>query len=266
MSINIIIKALNEADHIEMAIKSALIAAEPLGGEVILADSGSTDGTIEIAMRFPVQIVQLSDWTEKSCGIGPELGFRQCKFPYVAIIDGDMEMDPDFGIIALAFLKDHPDHAGVSGQIVEKSLDQLEYKRRDVRKPADMNPGDVDRLNSGAVYRRTAIEQAGYMSDRNLHAYEEYDLAVRLREHGWKLHRLASVFVRHHGHRSNPYTLLWRRAKSKYLFGIGELLRAHLGTPRLLMLVKDLREIKLWTAVVGIWVAAVVGFVLAPSW
>ncbi|MEO1206385.1 MAG: glycosyltransferase [Pseudomonadota bacterium] len=266
MSISIIIKALNEADRIQKAIESALAAAAPLGGEVILADSGSTDGTIEIAQKFPIRIVQLADWSERCCGIGPELGYRYATQPFIAITDGDMEMSPDFAPTSVNFLKAHPDYAGVSGQIDEQSLDQLEYKRRVVAKPSDMKPGDVDRLNSGGVFRRAAIEETGYLSDRNLHSYEEYDLAVRLREKGWKLHRLTDTFANHFGHRSNPYALLWRRVQTHYLFGIGELTRAHFGTPRFGMILNDLREIKLWTAIVGVWLLAIAAIVFAPDW
>ncbi|WP_413243246.1 glycosyltransferase family 2 protein, partial [Pseudomonas ogarae] len=80
--------------------------------------------------------------------------------------------------------------------------------------------GEIDRLNGGGLYRRTAIEQVGYLSDRNLHGYEEFDLGVRLRASGWRLHRLDRSFVRHFGHAINAYALLVRRWKSGYLRGI----------------------------------------------
>lgn len=267
MAVSIVIKALNEAERIESAVRHALAAADTVGGEVVLSDSGSTDGTIEIASRFPIRIVQLANADERSCGVGPQLGYlhTDLAYPYVAITDGDMEINPDFLPKAVRFLDENPAYAGISGQQVEKSLDQLEYQRREVRKPADRKPGDVDRLDGGGIFRRSAVEAAGYLTDRNLHSYEEFDLAVRLREKGYKLHRLADTYVNHYGHRTNPYTLLWRRLKSRYLFGIGELTRAHLGTPRFAALVRDLREVKLWTAVVVSWVVALAGLVLAPS-
>lgn len=267
MAVSIIIKALNEADRIESAVRHALAAVAPLGGEVVLADSGSTDATIEIASRFPIRIVRLENACERSCGLGPQLGYlhTDTSNPYVAITDGDMELDRDFPAKAIAFLEANPDYAGVSGQLVEMSLDQLEYQRRDARKPSDMKAGDVDRLNGGGIFRRSAVAEAGYLTDRNLHSYEEYDLALRLREKGYKLHRLADTFVTHYGHRTNPYALLWRRLKSKYLFGIGELTRAHLGTPRFATLLADVREVKLWSAVALSWLIALLGFMAMPG-
>ena len=51
-------------------------------------------------------------------------------------------------------------------------------------------------MNGGGLYRRSAIEQTGYLSDRNLHGYEEFDLGIRLRDAGWQLHRLDRRFGR----------------------------------------------------------------------
>src|SRR6218665_3277207 len=73
------IKALNEEQHIAMAIESALAAAAPLGGEVGLADSGSTDRTLEIARGYPVRIVQLGNLAERCCGAGAQLAFQSAQ-------------------------------------------------------------------------------------------------------------------------------------------------------------------------------------------
>ena len=48
LKVSIIIKALNEERHIAAAIESALVAAEGMESEVILADCASTDRTLAI--------------------------------------------------------------------------------------------------------------------------------------------------------------------------------------------------------------------------
>ena len=55
--VSIIIKALNEERRIALAIESALAALSGIDGEVILADGGSTDRTLEIAREYPIVIV-----------------------------------------------------------------------------------------------------------------------------------------------------------------------------------------------------------------
>ena len=47
--VSVIIKALNEERRIEATVESALRAVATVGGEVILADSCSSDRTVELA-------------------------------------------------------------------------------------------------------------------------------------------------------------------------------------------------------------------------
>src|ERR1700680_5080479 len=109
MKLTIGIKALNEERHIEMAILSAIDAAKPFGGEVVFADSGSTDKTIQIARRFPVRILQLADTQERSCGAGAQLAFQHARGTYFYLLDADMVLDPSFLPIAIKYLEMHPD-------------------------------------------------------------------------------------------------------------------------------------------------------------
>lgn len=253
-SVSIIIKALNEERRIATTIETALAAVAPFDGEVVLADSCSTDDTIKLAQRYPIRIVQLQNAGERCCGIGPQLGYQHSSGRYVYILDGDMEMQTGFLGPAIAFLQDHPDVAGVGGKVLEQNIESLEYVARTGRKDSHMQPGEVDRLDMGGLYRRSAIEAVGYFSDRNLHSYEEFDLAVRLRERGWRLWRLPIDSAKHYGHDSPPYQLLQRRWRTRYICGTGELMRAAGGQTRLHLVVTGLREIRLYIAVLMWWV------------
>lgn len=257
MMVSVILKTLNEEARIGPAIESVLAALEGIGGEVIVADGGSRDRTLAIAANYPVRVVQLEPQIAPSCGIGPQLGFQYSRAPFVCLMDGDMLLDPTFLPEALGYLAANPSVAGVTGHVVEMNQTSLEYVRRGRRVSPENRTGTIDRMNGGGLYRREAIEQVGYLSDRNLHGYEEFDLGVRLRARGWTLHRLDRSFVRHFGHALNAYALLVRRWKSGYLKGIGELLRAAFGKPQWKQLVQELPELKLWVAVY-VWLAAMV--------
>jgi glycosyltransferase involved in cell wall biosynthesis len=258
--VSVIIKALNEEKRIVAAVESALAAVAAVGGEVVLADSCSTDATVALASRFPIRIVQLADTRERCCGVGPQLGYQHSVGEFVYILDGDMEMLPGFLPAALAFMEAHPEAAGVGGRVVEMNTSSLEYLARVERGLGHMQAGAVDRLDMGGLYRRSAIEQTGYFSDRNLHSYEEFDLAVRLRAKGWALWRIAMDSVQHHGHDAPPYQLLLRRWRSGYICGLGEVLRGAVGQPHLGMVVTSVRELRLYVAVLMWW------FVLLLSW
>ncbi|HEV7322805.1 MAG TPA: glycosyltransferase [Ensifer sp.] len=254
MAVSVIIKTLNEEKRIAATIESALKALEIVGGEVIVADSGSSDRTVEVASGYPIVIAQIRAPALPSCGIGPQLGFQYSRHDHICLLDGDMLLDGDFLEVASAFLADNPEVAGVTGHVQEMLTSNLEFSRRVTRNAPENRIGAIDRMNGGGLYRRSAIEAVGYLSDRNLHGYEEFDLGIRLRSAGWKLHRLDRRFVQHFGHTDNSYRLLVRRWKSKYLFGIGELLRASIGQPYFFQLIRELPELKLWALVYLWWV------------
>lgn len=251
--VSVVIKALNEQDNICAAIESCLVAVAEVGGEVVLADSHSTDRTVELASRYPIRIVQLANPDERCCGVGPQLGYQHSCGEYVYIMDGDMRMVRGFLPQALMFLAQHPEVAGVAGRVVELNHESMEYRERGLRAAPHLAPGEVDRLDGGGLYRRFAIEEAGYLSDRNLHSYEELDLAVRLRALGWKLWRLPVNAVTHYGHEAPPYQLLLRRWRTRYACGLGELLRATADGHRLRLVLRGARELRLYLAVLAWW-------------
>ena len=265
VTVSVIIKTLNEEARIAATIESALLAIERVGGEVIVADSGSRDRTIEIASAYPVVIAQIEPPALPSCGLGPQLGYQYSRHPFLCLIDGDMLLDPDFLPAALAFMAENPQHGGVTGHVEEMEVANLEFARRVARNSPENRTGPVDRMNGGGVYRREAIEKIGYLSDRNLHGYEEFDLGARLRSACWQLHRLDQLYVRHYGHTENSYKLLVRRWRSKYIFGLGEMLRASLGKPYFLALFRELPELRLWIGVYAFWAFCLALLIVLPD-
>lgn len=258
--VSVVIKALNEERLIAAAIESALASVSSVGGEVILADSGSSDRTISLAMTYPIRIVQLANPNERSCGIGPQLGYQHSIGEFIYILDGDMELIVGFLDQAIAVLVARPDLAGVGGRLFELNTESLEYISREARANWPKVAQIVDRLDCGGLYRRSAIESVGYFSDRNLHSYEEFDLATRLRSVGWNLMRLPQGAVTHFGHDAPPYSLLVRRWKSRYVCGLGELIRASLGQKRMALVLTSVRELRLYLAVIGWWCALASSF------
>jgi peptidoglycan/LPS O-acetylase OafA/YrhL len=78
---------------------------------------------------------------------------------------------------------------------------------------------------------------------------------VRLRALGWTLWRIPIDSVTHYGHDAPPYQLLMRRWRTRYVCGVGELLRGSLGQPSLRLVLRDVRELRLYAAVIGWWAA-----------
>jgi hypothetical protein len=97
---------------------------------------------------------------------------------HVCLIDGDMQLHRGFLPAAIRFLEENPTVAGVGGTIIECETANLEFAQRTRRRDPDRQPGPVTRLDCSGVYRRSAIDSIGYLTDRNLHAGEELTLRL----------------------------------------------------------------------------------------
>jgi len=265
-TVSIIIKALNEERHIAAAIESALAALGEIDGEVILADGGSSDRTIEIARRYPVMIVQLNKAEDRSCGSGAQLGFQYSRGEYLMLFDGDMRLHDGFLPAAIEVLRANPTVAGVGGTVIDLGIDNLEYEQRSKRHDRDRRVGSVTRLNGSGLYRRSAIESIGYLTDRNLHGAEEFDLGARLHAGGWTLAKIDREVVDHHVHTGNAYRLLLRRVANKNAFATGELLRAAVGRPHFRFVVGKDHNCFLLLLVVGWWMTLLLTPVVLSGW
>jgi glycosyltransferase involved in cell wall biosynthesis len=227
--LSVVIKALNEAEKIEACLRSVLAATDPATTEIIVADSLSEDATVAVASRFPVKVVQLARIADRGCGSAAQLGFQYARGQRLLLLDGDMELDPGFLPAAQAALDADPELAGVAGLVVDKVM-TLEFRRRNQRPDHTARPGLLDHLNGGGLFRMEAIQPFGFFTDRNLHAFEEFDLGLRLTKAGWRLRRLDQPSVYHYGHSNSAFSLLLNRWKTRYLHGHGELLRSKWGT------------------------------------
>lgn len=248
------IKALNEEAHIAASLASACAAAAPFGGDVVLADCGSTDRTIEIAANYPVRIVQLADPAQKSCGTGAQLAFQEARGAFFYLLDGDMVLQPRFLAEGVAFLRANPEYAAVGGLVRQANTESLEFELR--AETENVHPaGEVDRLDCGGLYRVEAIRSVGHFADRNLHSFEEYELGVRLRAKGWKLARIEVDAVEHYGHTTQGYHLILNRLRSGYAGGSGEVVRAALGKPHLAHVLRGFPHLRKSLIIWAWWLA-----------
>jgi glycosyltransferase involved in cell wall biosynthesis len=262
--LSVIIKTYNEAAKIAACLRSVLAETDPATTEVIVADSLSEDDTVKIASGFPVTVVQLRRAADRGCGSSGQLGFQYAGGKRVLLLDGDMELVPGFLAAANAALDADPRLAGVAGIIVDKVL-TLEFQRRARNVPPASRPGEHDYLAGGGLFRMEALKDAGYLTDRNLHACEELELGLRLSDRGWRLRRLDRPSVHHYGHATPPLHLLFARWRTKYVFGQGELVRAKLGTRHAARAIKGAQ---LYMTVIGWWLlllACLAALLLSPA-
>lgn len=86
-SLSVLMICRDEADRIEAALRSVAGWAD----QILVLDSGSRDGTVDIARRYSSEVYQ-TDWP----GFGPQRqrALRLCRGDYVLTVDADEEVTP----------------------------------------------------------------------------------------------------------------------------------------------------------------------------
>ena len=191
----------NEEKRIEACIRSAMDAVDEAqragvirSVEFLLVDSASTDRTVEIASRFPVEIVRLEPHWPLSCGAGCFVGLDRAKGEYTAIVNGDMVIDRRWFADVLPYMQ--ADVGGVCGVATETLLGKTVIERtirRSSAAPLSVGtlPPDVAShpggYSIGTFLIRTRAARAVGSYNPFFRAAEDMDLRFRLLRAGWKV-------------------------------------------------------------------------------
>ncbi|MFB9215057.1 glycosyltransferase [Vibrio sinaloensis] len=241
--ISVIIKTYNEEQGIAKTIRSIRTHLSQYPHEILVADSLSSDSTQAIAIAEGATVVSLVHGEERCCGVGHQLGYLHARGEFLLLMDGDMELEPEFIDAALEFLCSDMQYAGVAGLVEMDEASNYEFKSRKQRLKSIYPVGDCEHLGGGGLYRKSAIDEIGYLTNRNLHSCEEAELGMRLKHAGYKLHRLEVPYFHHTSYDMSSLQLLKQRWRSRYLAGPGELLRSAWGQKHF----KDaLHIVKVW--------------------
>ncbi|MDU1876315.1 glycosyltransferase [Citrobacter sp.] len=256
--ISVSIKTLNESECIEKTIDSISKQLVDYPHKIIVADSLSTDNTQQLAIDKGVTVVSLTDPGDRCCGVGHQLGYLYSEGEYLLLMDGDMELEEGFVDQAVAFLQAEPEYAGVAGTVEMDDAVNYEFKSRKQRINKIYPVGDSDHLGGGGLYRRSAIEKIGYLTNRNLHAYEEAELGLRLLDAGYKLRRLNIPYFIHTSHTMPTFQMLKHRWNSGYYQAPGEFLRCAWGKPYFIKALKMVKNEAIFAVyLVALFLAAV---------
>lgn len=197
----------------EGARLAACLASLRAAARLIYVDSGSTDGSPELAAAAGADVVLL-DMTRpftaaraRNAGLaalGPDAP------RYVQFVDGDCEVRAGWLATAHAFLEETPQVAVICGRRRERHPQVSVYNRlcdREWNTP----PGCTKACGGDAMMRVPALRDAGgYRAD--LIAGEEPELCVRLRALGWQIWRLDAEMTWHDAAMTR-FTQWWRRCR-----------------------------------------------------
>jgi len=203
--LSVIVVTRNEEENVHDCLESILEALEKAAEndlisswEIIVSDSASKDRTIEIASRFPVGIVRLSDDWRLSAGAGRVAGYSVSSGESVLFLDGDCILHEDWLLASLKALS-LDDVAGVDGNLAHVVSDGNFFFPilKEISKSHFVSSlTEVETLGQ-AVFKRVALEKVGGHNPF-LKGGEDRDLAYRLRREGYRLFRVPKVNVDHY--------------------------------------------------------------------
>ncbi|MEO4015386.1 glycosyltransferase family 2 protein [Pseudomonas rossensis] len=223
MGMGVVVIGRNEGQRLERCLTSLAGSAQ----KVVYVDSGSTDGSVQMAQRLGVEVVELDMTIPFTAARARNEGFAcmQRLLPamrYVQFVDGDCEVIGGWLPRAQAFLDTHPDVAVVCGRRRERFPQHSVYNLL-CDFEWDTPVGEAKACGGDALMRADAFSEASGFRP-GLIAGEEPELCVRLRGNGWKIWRLGEEMTLHDATMSR-FGQWWQRTlRGGYAFAEGAFL------------------------------------------
>jgi GT2 family glycosyltransferase len=200
----------NEGDRLGRCLDSVMLRGAP----VVYVDSGSTDGSAQLARARGASVVELDASTPFTAGRARNAGFEKAAaclpdVEMVQFVDGDCELVSGWLEVGEGVLRTSPNVAAVCGRVRELHREQTIFNRLcDLE--WDAPPGDARACGGNAMIRASAFRETGGFVP-GLIAGEEPELCLRLRERGWRILRSEQDMVLHDAAMTR-FTQWWRRA------------------------------------------------------
>ncbi|BAU44782.1 glycosyltransferase [Leptolyngbya sp. O-77] len=241
-SVGVVAIGRNEGDRLRQCLSSVV----GLAAQVVYVDSGSTDGSVELARSLGAEVVALDLSIPFTAARARNAGFARLlellpQAEFVQFVDGDCEIVSGWIEQATQALHDHPDWAVVCGRRRERFPDATLYNRLcDIEWNTPV--GEAKACGGDALMRVAAVQQVGGYNP-TLIAGEEPELCVRLRQQGWKIFRLDAEMTLHDANMTR-FAQWWKRTKrAGHAYAEGSWLH---GAPPERHWVKETRSIWLW--------------------
>lgn len=187
----------NEGERLERALK-AVVGRIPT---IVYVDSGSTDGSPELARRLGVVVAELDRSQPFTHAKGRNLGFETIlalrpDLELVHFLDGDCEIVEGWLDRAVALLDARPDVVWTCGRLIELFPERSLYNRLRAMEWNWDPVGEVDGSAGNGLARVAAIRAVGAFNGE-LIAGADLEICLRLRQRGGKIYRLDADMCRH---------------------------------------------------------------------
>ncbi|WP_241493103.1 glycosyltransferase family 2 protein [Pseudomonas parafulva] len=219
-SIGVVVIGRNEGQRLARCLRALVTRVDT----VVYVDSGSTDGSVQLAHQLGVHVLALDLSIPFTAARARNEGFArlhqlQPGLGMVQFVDGDCEIDAQWLPTAHAFLQQHAEVAVVCGRRRERFAQHSVYNQLcDLE--WDTPVGQAEACGGDALMRAQVFASVGGFR-AGLIAGEEPELCVRLRAAGWKIWRLDAEMTLHDAAMTR-FGQWWRRSmRAGYAYAEG---------------------------------------------
>ena len=222
MTVSVVILNWNTKEYLRRFLPGLIASCEGLDAEVVVADNGSTDGSMEmLAEEFP-DVARIG--LDRNYGFtgGYNRALEKLDSDFFVLLNTDVEVSPDWLRILLKWMEEHPEcgicgpkllsydergrfeYAGAAGGYID--VFGYPYCRGRVLKKVEEDRNQYDTPEnvmwvSGAclMIRRSLWESLGGLDDSFFAHMEEIDLCWRAQLEGFKVQSVPESKVYHIG-------------------------------------------------------------------
>ena len=242
----------NEGERLRRCLQSVA----PAGTPVVYVDSGSSDGSLDVARSLGAHVVSLDLDRPFTAARARNVGFARLRVvapaaTLVQFVDGDCEVVAGWLATAVAFLDVQPKVGVVCGRRRERFPERSIYNRL-CDDEWNTPVGAALACGGDAMMRVVAVEAArGFRAD--LIAGEEPELCVRLRGLGWSIWRIDAEMTLHDAAMTR-FGQWWQRSRrAGHAFAEGSALH---GAPPERHWVRETRSARVWAVAIPLAVLA----------
>ena len=225
--VGIVVIGRNEGERLRACLESLDTEKYP----VVYVDSGSTDGSVNLALQLGAEAVELDMSTPFTAARARNAGYRKLleKHPSVSLlqfIDGDCTLAPDWINAAAAAFGANPKLAAVNGHLQERHPEKTIYNKLcqlEWRSPAGIIK-DYGGFGGIAMIRADVLEKMGGYNPEVI-AGEDSELGVRISLAGYQIEKLDHPMATHDA--NMRYFSQWWKRSVRAGHAIGQ--RAHIN-------------------------------------
>ncbi|MEL6189281.1 MAG: glycosyltransferase [Myxococcota bacterium] len=188
-SFGVVVIGRNEGERLKICLRSLIGGGQP----IVYVDSGSTDGSQDFARSLDVEVLDLDMSIPFTAARARNAGFERLLQRYpglelVQFVDGDCEIVAGWLEEAESLLGRDSSLAAVCGRRTERFPESTLYNQAcDLE--WDTPVGDAMEFGGEVMMRVKALREAGLYNPEVI-AAEDTDLAIRMRELGWRILRV----------------------------------------------------------------------------